>query len=86
MKIPHVVLWLMLFLLLGNSLQMTAQQKPSPINITLEDPELYFAFLRSHSAVDQQIQSASAGRGPADQESALVAYWLNWWQSHPELH
>jgi hypothetical protein len=61
MKVRRVVLPAMLCLL-GSLSPATAQpKKPSgkPAPMKLEDPELYFAFFRSHNAVDQQIQASS---------------------------
>ncbi len=39
---------------------LPAADLPKPTFQKPEDPELYFAFFNSHSAIDQQIQSSSA--------------------------
>ena len=69
MKLYRVATALLLCLLAGSASRVDAQKKPSPIK--LEDPELYFAFFRSHSAVDQQIQAS--GPAAASQLSASTA-------------
>jgi hypothetical protein len=48
------LVWLLIFA----SPPLAAQKKPSPIK--LEDPELYFAFLRAHDALNQTIQASPA--------------------------
>jgi hypothetical protein len=73
MRVRRVVLTVMLCLLGGLSPAAAQPKKPSgkPAPIKLEDPELYFAFFRSHDAVDKQIQAS--GPAAATQLSSTTA-------------
>jgi len=53
------------------------QQKPAAPQ--LEDPELYFAFFRAHSAVDQQMQAS-----PTTAAAALAASTASLYQISPD--
>jgi hypothetical protein len=47
-------------------------------------------FLQCNGTSQYRTKEAVANfafrRGPASQESALVSFWLTWWNTHPELH
>jgi hypothetical protein len=49
----------LLFLLALTLLPVAAQKLPSPLSpLSLEDPELYFAFFRAHAALASKIREA----------------------------
>jgi len=54
---------------------LCSQQKPvfSPV----EDPELYFAFFRAHSAVDQQMQASTAAASATLAASTASLYQIS---------
>jgi hypothetical protein len=60
-KVNPFALAAVLFLLLGNSSHLAAQQKPGPVK--LEDPEIYCTFFRSHNVVAQTIQTSTVAAG-----------------------
>jgi len=55
---------------------LSAQQKKAP-KIVLQDPELYYAFLRAHNDVDMKLQSSSAPAAAQISASTAVLYNIN---------
>jgi hypothetical protein len=52
---------------------VTAQQQ-NPVRVSLEDPELYYAFFRAHTATDLQIRASAAPVAAQLSSSAAAAY------------
>ena len=58
----------------------TAQpKKPSgkPVPSKVEDPELYFAFFRSHDAVDKQIQASTSAAATQLSSTTAALYGMS---------
>lgn len=58
------------------ALDLQAQQKKAP-KIILEDPELYYAFLRAHNDVDMKLKSSTAAAASQISSSTAVLYNIN---------